>query len=171
MSVSSISPDVLRLLEKISHLTIDEAEKVEDFIDFLRSKKEKESDYLGIVPDNTKDRSTDTTTTSNFLVSSTSSQSGISTMQPQQTPEPFPSPLYVPGKPIGRNEVLQESDSKEKCKIESNYVIVAPEESISEKHPTDIDFADINARFAKKREEQRSEKNNRGTHSEDLDWL
>jgi len=168
MPVSSISPNDLRLIEKISHLTIEGREKVEDFIDFLLSKKENESDYSDIVPDSKKDKLTDIV--SNFFTSPTSSQPDISTMQPQQEPEPLPIPLYVPEKAVERNEV-EESDVNEKYSIVSNNLIVAPEEPISEKYPTDIDFADINARFAKKREEQIDEKDNKKPHSEELDWL
>jgi len=169
MSAASISPNVLRLLEKISHLTIEETEKVEDFINFLLSKKEDESQYSDIKPDNANE--TSTAIILDFLASSTSSQSDASTIQPEQTLESLPSPLYVSEESIEGNKMEEESDVEKRDSIESNHVIVAPEEPISENYPTDIDFADINARFAYKREEQREEKDNKRTHSEDLDWL
>jgi hypothetical protein len=165
MSTASISPSVLRLLEKISRLTIEETQKVEDFTDFLLSKKENELQHSDIVPDNTKE------TISDFLTSFTPSQSGMPTMQSQQTPESHPSPPNVPETFIERNEMLQESDAKERWSIESNHIIIAPVEPISEKYPADVDFADINASFAEKRKEQKEGKSNKRTRSEDLDWL
>jgi len=170
MPSSAISQDILRFLEKISHLTIEETQEVENFIDFLLSKKENESHYSDIIPDNTKD--TLHAEISDFIASFTSSHSDVSEMQPQPIPDVH-SPLYVSEESIEGNEIPNESGGiKETCSIESNHVIVAPEEPVSEKYPADIDFADINARFAKKREERKKEdKNNKGTHSEDLDWL
>ncbi|MCL2460649.1 MAG: hypothetical protein FWF19_04795 [Euryarchaeota archaeon] len=162
MSSPAISPDVLRLIEKMSHLTIEEIQEAESFIDFLRSKKESKSHYSDIVPDNTKD--TSHAETSDFIASFASfplSRSDVSEMQPQSGSESSLFPLYVPEKFIERNDMLNES----------NHVIVAPEEPIAENFPSDIDFADINARFAKKREENREKQNNNEIHSKDLDWL
>ena len=159
MSSSAISPDVLRLIEKMSHLTIEEMQEVENFIDFLRSKRENKSHYSDILPHNTKD--TSRAKISDFIASFPLSRSDISGMQPQPVSESSLFPLYVPEKSIETN----------KMSGKSNHVIIAPEEPISEKHPADIDFADINARFAKKREEKREEQNNNETDSKDLDWL
>ena len=159
MSSPAISPDVLRLIEKMSHLTIEEIQEAESFIDFLRSKKESKSHYSDIVPDNTKD--TSHAETSDFIASFALSRSDVSEMQPQSGSESSLFPLYVPEKFIERNDMLNES----------NHVIVAPEEPIAENFPSDIDFADINARFAKKREENRKEQKNNEIHSKDLDWL
>ena len=144
MSAASISPDIIRLLEKISHLTLDDTEKVEDFIDFLLSKKEGESQSSAIVPDTAKD---------------------ASILQLEQTPNPLPE------KSIESDEMEKESDTGKISHRESSPVIIALEEPISEKYLDDIDFADINTRFAKKRDEEGEQRDKKRIRPKELDWL
>lgn len=141
MSTSPISPEVMSLLKKISQLTAEEASEVEHFIEFLVTKKGSTLHYADMMPD-IEDSSTDTI--SEFIASFTASP-----ISPPHT-----SPHYS-------------SDLCEKDKFDrDNRVIIAPEEPV-EKQCDGIDFADINARFAKKREEKRGEK----SKLEELDWL
>jgi hypothetical protein len=146
MSASPISQEVLSLLKKMSKLTAEEVCEVEHFIEFLLTKKGSTLHHADMTLDNTEDASY-TDTISEFIASFTAS--------------PMPQPS------ISQNS----SDSSHQVStIDSNHVIIAPEEQVLEDYPTNIDFADINARFSKKREELHGKRSKR-SNLEDLDWL
>ena len=144
MSASPISPEVLSLLKKMSQLTAEEVCEVEHFIEFLLTKKGSTLHHADMILDNADDAS-HTDTISEFIASFTASP----VSQPSQT--------------------LSDS-SHQVSTPDRNHVIIAPEEHVLEDYPTHIDFADINARFSKKREELHG-KRSKGSPLEDLDWL
>ena len=161
MSASPISPKVINLLEKISQLTIDEVHEVENYIEFLLTKKEDISDHFEMMTDNTSHADT----ISEFIASF-ASPSALAPSEQNIPPLPFSTysseKTEAQSKPDSRIEQIRDE--------ESSQVIIAPEEPSSEEYPNEIDFADINTRFAKKREEQQG-KEKKESHFEHLDWL
>jgi hypothetical protein len=167
MSASPISPQVLSLLGKISQLTAEEVYEVEHFIEFLLTKKERSLHYSDMIPDSTQDTS-HTNTISEFIASFTAppiSQADISQEYSDSFPSDFSRDFSEKEKEQNKISIIKQMGDKE-----STHVIIAPEEPICENSPNEIDFADINARFAKKREEQNKEKPKKSKLKE-LDWL
>ena len=167
MSASLISPKVLSLLGKISQLTAEEVCEVEHFIEFLLTKKERSLFYSDMMAENMEDTS-HTDTISEFIASFTTSpisQTDISQKNSDSFPPHFSFDFAEKDKEQNKISMIKQVND-----IESNHVIIAPDDPIGGSNSSEIDFADINARFAKKREEQNEEKSKKSALKE-LDWL
>jgi len=165
MSASPISQTILRLLEKMSQLTAEEVCEVDHFIEFLLTKKGRTLHHVDMMQDPQDASHTDTI--SEFIASFTGSpipQPHTSQKSSDSSPH-FSSPFSRKEKEQNKANMVEQAFDGE-----SSRVIIAPEEGVLEDHPNDIDFADINARFSKKREGQHGGKS-KESKRDDLDWL
>ncbi|MDR2854887.1 MAG: DUF2281 domain-containing protein [Methanomicrobiales archaeon] len=169
MSASPISPKVISLLEKISQLTAEEVLEVEHFIEFLLTKKERTLYHSNIISDNTKSTS-HTDTISEFIASFPASPISQAHTSQEFSDSLFPHSSFDFSE---KEEEQKNSMIKQVAPVDKNQVIIAPEEPVPKKSPSDIDFTDINARFARERDKKNKENREepKKVTSKGIDWL